>query len=82
MQMQPFAPGEEKKDSRIYVEALTDIKVGEHLVGPGRKHTHAWLPRAVVKRMALLKRVKVVQPPAAPVEETVAEETPATEADE
>ena len=33
MQMQPFAPGEEKKDSRIYVEALTDIKVDAVFIG-------------------------------------------------
>ncbi|MGZ7126111.1 hypothetical protein ACXWOB_09640, partial [Streptococcus pyogenes] len=69
-------------DSRIYVEALADIKVGEHLVGPGRKYTHAWLPRGMVKRMTLRKQVKMVQPHKPPAQEAPVEETPATEADE
>lgn len=70
MEMQPFAPGQEHQETRIYVEALVDIQVGAHHVGPGRKYTHAWLTRKQVKRLQTLKRVRLAQPPRAkPAEE-------------
>lgn len=80
MQVQPFAPGQEKQASRIYVEVLEEMSVGGHKVGPGLRYTHAWLPRSQVKRLSILKRVKMAQPPRPPVvEETQPEAEPETE---
>lgn len=71
MEMQSFAPGQEHQETRIYVEALVELKVGAHTVGPGHKYTHAWLTRKQVKRLQALKRVRLAQPPQAkPAEES------------
>lgn len=92
--MHTFAPDVPQNPDDVYVDLLAEVEHHRVKCGPDRSIKSLFLPRGVARRLILLKRAKLGQPPiketpvAQEVEEVeldldeVAPDEPATEADE